>query len=44
MSCPDIAFESAFLQAMGRVNRYEVADNTILLKKDDDVLVIVREQ
>jgi heat shock protein HslJ len=44
MSCPDIAFETAFIHALEKVNRYEVAGNTILLKNDDDVLVIVREQ
>jgi heat shock protein HslJ len=44
MSCPDIAFETAFLQTLDKVNRYEVSGNTILLKRDNDVLVILKEQ
>jgi len=44
MSCPDIAFETTFLQTLDKVNRFEVSGNTILLKRDNDVLVIVREQ
>jgi len=44
MSCPDISFETTFLQTLDKVNRFEVSGNTILLKRDNDVLVIVKEQ
>jgi heat shock protein HslJ len=44
MSCPDIAFETTFLQTLDKVNHYEVSGNTILLKDDNDVLLIVKEQ
>jgi heat shock protein HslJ len=44
MSCPDISFETVFLQTLDKVNRYEVSGNTILLKRDNDVLVILKEQ
>ena len=43
MSCPDISFETTFLQTLSKVNRYEISGNTILLKNDNDVLVIVKE-
>jgi heat shock protein HslJ len=44
ISCPDIAFENTFLETLDKVNRYEVSGNTILLKDENHVLLIVKEQ
>ena len=44
MSCQDISFENAFLQTLAKVNRYEISGNTILLKNDNRVLIILKEK
>lgn len=38
MSCADIAFETAFVNALNKVDRFEVADNILLLKDGKDVV------
>lgn len=37
MACPDMALEQQFLQALELISRFETKDNTLLLKKDDEV-------
>jgi heat shock protein HslJ len=44
MSCPDISFENTFLDALNKVNRYEVNDNVMLLKDEGKVLLMFRER
>ena len=44
MSCPDIAFEVTFLATLNKVNRYEVTGNTMLLKDDNEVLLILERK
>jgi heat shock protein HslJ len=39
MSCSDISFETTFLSILSDVNRYEMNDNILLLKKNGDVLL-----
>ena len=39
MSCPDIEFENAFISELGRVDRYELRGNDLLLKKKREVLL-----
>ena len=42
MSCEDIAFEETFLSTLGSVDRYEVRDNDLLLKKKRETVLILR--
>jgi heat shock protein HslJ len=42
MNCPDIAFENTFLSLLEKVNKYEVQNNTMLLKDDNKVLVMLK--
>ena len=44
MSCPDLAFENAVLAALGEVNRYEIAENNMMLKHDDKILLIYKQR
>ena len=44
MSCPDLAFETTFLSMLNKVNRYEVTGNTMLLKDDNEVLMILERK
>ena len=39
MSCADIAFENTFLSVLGDVDRYEKDGNSLLLKKNGDILL-----
>ncbi len=41
MSCQDIQFENAFLSTLGNVDRYEQKGNDLLLKKKNEVLLIL---
>ena len=42
MSCDDIEFENTFLYLLGRVDRYEVRVNDILLKRKQETLLVLR--
>lgn len=44
MSCPDIAFENTFLSAINEVNRFEVDGENLLLKDDNEILIILRRR
>ena len=44
MSCPDLAFETTLLGTLSEVNRYEITDNNMLLKKDNRVLLIYQRR
>jgi heat shock protein HslJ len=44
MSCPDIAFETTFLDAMNQVDRFEVNDDVMLLKDGSKVLLMFRQR
>ena len=42
MSCEDIDFENTFLYLLGRVDRYEVIENKLVLKKKKETLLVLR--
>ena len=42
MSCPDINFESTFIALLEKADKYEVRNNTMLLKQDDKVLIMLK--
>jgi heat shock protein HslJ len=44
MSCEDIAFEEIFLSTLSSVDRYEVRDNDLLLKKKRETVLILRSR
>lgn len=44
MSCDDIAFETAFLSTLDKVNRFETNGNTMLLKDGNDVILILQSK
>lgn len=44
MACPDLAFENTFLETLGKVNRFEISDNSMLLKDDNKVLLILQRR
>ena len=44
MSCPDLAFETTFLNALGEVNRFEIDGSNMLLKNDNKVLLILQRR
>lgn len=44
MSCPDIAFETAFLSALNEVNRFESDGSTIRLKDDRKTLLVFQRR
>jgi heat shock protein HslJ len=44
MACPDLAFENTFLETLGKVNRFEISDNNMLLKDDNKVLLILQRR
>ncbi len=44
MSCPDIAFETTFLDAMSNVDRFEVNNDVMLLKDRNRVLLMFRSR
>lgn len=39
MSCPDIAFETTFLNTLSQVDRFEVNGNILVLKDNKDILL-----
>lgn len=42
MACPDMAFESSFLQTLKEIDRYTVLDNKLHLMKGNEVLMKLR--
>lgn len=44
MSCDDIQFENVFLNELGRVDRYELADNELRLKRRQETLIVLRSR
>lgn len=44
MSCDDISFENAFLSELGRVDRYEMSDNELRLKRRQETLLVLRSR
>lgn len=42
MSCPDIAFETTFLQTISQVDRYTVEDGSLFMKDGNKVLLVFR--
>ena len=44
MSCEDIAFENTFLATLNQVNRFEMLDNSMLLKNDNKVILIFQRR
>ena len=42
MACPDIAFESSFVQTLKEIDRYTVLDNKLHLMKGNEVLMKLR--
>lgn len=44
MSCDDIQFENVFLTELGKVDRYEVNDNELRLKRRQETLLVLRSK
>ncbi len=44
MSCNDINFETAFLNELARVDRYEMNDNELRLKRKQETLLVLRSR
>lgn len=44
MSCDDIEFENVFLYELGKVDRYEVTDNELRLKRRQETLIVLRSR
>lgn len=44
MSCDDIAFENVFLNELGKVDRYEVNNNELRLKRKQETLIVLRSR
>lgn len=44
MSCPDLAFETTFLNTLAEVNRFEIDGSNMLLKNDNKVLLILQRR
>jgi len=44
MSCPDIAFETTFLDLLGQVDRHEVTGDLMLLKDEGKVLLMLKRR
>ena len=44
MSCDDIQFENVFLNELGRVDRYELTDNELRLKRRQETLIVLRSR
>ncbi len=42
MSCSDIEFETVFLSTLSGINRYEVRENQLLLKKNREIMLVLR--
>lgn len=44
MSCPDLAFEESFISTLGKVTRFTMNGNQILLKRGNEVLLILESK
>ena len=44
MSCDDIQFENAFLNELGRVDRYEMNGDELRLKRRQETLLVLRSK
>ncbi|HET9745149.1 MAG TPA: META domain-containing protein [Chitinophagaceae bacterium] len=44
MSCDDIEFENVFLYELGKVDRYELTDNELRLKRRQETLIVLRSR
>lgn len=42
MSCNDIEFENTFLSLLGSIDKYEIKENDLLLKKKKETLLMLR--
>ena len=42
MSCSDIEFENVFVSTLSSINRYEVKGNDLLLKRNREVMLVMR--
>lgn len=42
MSCSDIEFETVFISTLSGINRYEVRENQLLLKKNREIMLVLR--
>ena len=42
MSCNDINFETVFLSTLSGINRYEIRENQLLLKKNREIMLVLR--
>ena len=42
MSCSDINFETVFISTLSGINRYEVRENQLLLKKNREIMLVLR--
>ena len=42
MACADIEFETAFLSTLNSVEKYEMKGNDLLLKKNKEILLVLR--
>ncbi|HEY9702034.1 MAG TPA: META domain-containing protein, partial [Allocoleopsis sp.] len=44
MSCDDIEFENVLLSELGKVDRYEMIDNELRLKRRQETLLVLRSR
>jgi heat shock protein HslJ len=44
MSCEDIDFENVFLNELGRVDRYEINNDEMRLKREQKTLIVLRSK
>jgi heat shock protein HslJ len=44
MSCSDIEFENTFLNTLSSIDRYEVRENQLLLKKNKETRLVLRSR
>ncbi|HEX6848887.1 MAG TPA: META domain-containing protein [Chitinophagaceae bacterium] len=44
MSCPDLEFENTFLSTLSSIDRYEVRENELLLKRNKEVQLVLRSR
>jgi heat shock protein HslJ len=42
MSCSDIDFETVFISTLSSINHYEVKENQLLLKKNREIMLVLR--
>src|SRR6186997_2518703 len=42
MSCNDIEFENTFISILGSIDKYEIKENDLLLKKKKEIMLVLR--